>query len=75
MIHRQHHRSTPRIQGQPDARLVRFLADTLAHVHDGEIGRQTGADAIRAWVAIHPADISAKAAAIRQLATAGGAHA
>lgn len=57
----QHH-------AKPSPKLSAFLAETLAHVRAGQIGRETAKDAIKAWPAIHTADHGAKAAALRELA-------
>ena len=65
---RHQRRPAPRHQGQPSPKLAGFLAATLGHVRAGAIGRETARDAIRAWPAIHPSDVCAKSAAIRELA-------
>lgn len=52
----------------PSPKLAAFIADTLQAVQAGQIGRETARDAIRAYSAMQPADLAAKAAAVRRLA-------
>lgn len=66
---RNHHGHQHQAGAGPSPKLAAFLAETLQAVQSGAIGREMARDAIRAWPTVHPSDICAKSAAIRQLAT------